>query len=62
MKQKVTLLGQKNRVINYYEQTRYVAETKENLDKEIYAEKVNQNGSKHALSQVPQLVEALLVS
>ncbi|MES2111626.1 MAG: hypothetical protein V4577_22905 [Bacteroidota bacterium] len=46
------VFGQKNRVINYYEQTRYVAEAKENLDKEIYAEKVNQSGSKHALSQV----------
>ena len=46
------IFGQKNRVINYYEQTRYVAEAKENLDKEIYAEKVNQSGSKHALSQV----------
>ncbi|HVW95306.1 MAG TPA: hypothetical protein VHA56_05025 [Mucilaginibacter sp.] len=44
--------GQKNRVINYYEQTRYVAEAKENLDKEIYAEKVAQKGSKQALSQV----------
>lgn len=46
------VFGQKNRVINYYEQTRYVAEAKENLDKEIYAEKVNQSGSKNALSQV----------
>jgi uncharacterized protein involved in exopolysaccharide biosynthesis len=46
------VFGQKNRVINYYEQTRYVAQAKEELDKEIYAEKVNQSGSKHALLQV----------
>jgi len=46
------VFGQKNRIINYYEQTRYVAQAKEELDKEIYAEKVNQSGSKHALLQV----------
>lgn len=46
------LFGQKNRVINYYEQTRYIAQSKEQLEKEIYAEKVTQKGSQQALGAV----------
>ncbi|AYL95160.1 GumC family protein [Mucilaginibacter celer] len=46
------VFGQKNRVINYYEQTRYIAQSKEQLEKEIYAEKVTQKGSEQALGAV----------
>jgi len=44
--------GQQNRIINYYEQTRYIAQSKEELDKEIYAEKIAQKGSQRALDLV----------
>ncbi|AMR30130.1 hypothetical protein A0256_01205 [Mucilaginibacter sp. PAMC 26640] len=46
------LFGQQNRIINYYEQTRYISESKEQLDKEIYGQKMAQNGSKDALALV----------
>jgi len=44
--------GQQNRIINYYEQTRYIAQSKEELDKEIYAQKIIQSGSQRALALV----------
>jgi uncharacterized protein involved in exopolysaccharide biosynthesis len=46
--------GQQHHIINYYEQTRYVAESKENLEKEIYSQKEAQSGTKNALSMVNQ--------
>lgn len=44
--------GKRNKIINYYEQTRYIAESKEGLSKDIYEIKVEQNASKNALSLV----------
>ena len=44
--------GQKNRIINYYEQTRYVAQAKEDLDKQIFNEKIAKNGSQQTLSLI----------
>jgi uncharacterized protein involved in exopolysaccharide biosynthesis len=44
--------GKQNRVINYYEQTRYIAQSKEENDKEIYGQKVIQSGSQTALTLV----------
>jgi len=48
----IKVFGQQNRIINYYEQTRYIAQAKEELDKEIYAEKIAQKGSQRALDLV----------
>lgn len=48
--------GKENQIINYYEQTRYIAEAKEGLNKDIYDLKVNQSASKEAL----QLIEKKL--
>jgi succinoglycan biosynthesis transport protein ExoP len=44
--------GQQNRIINYYEQTRYIAESKEQLNKDIYTQKVAKDGSQKALTLV----------
>ena len=52
------IFGQKNQVINYYEQTRYIASAKEELDKEIYRTKVDMEASGQAL----KLVESKLNS
>lgn len=44
--------GKDNQIINYYEQTRYIAEAKEGLNKDIYELKVNQSASKDALKLI----------
>jgi len=42
--------GQDHHIINYYEQTRYVAQSKEELEKQIYAEKMTKKASEQALN------------
>lgn len=44
------IFGQQYRIINYYEQTRYIAQSAMELEKEIYAQRVSQSGSKDALA------------
>ncbi|WP_184549235.1 GumC family protein [Mucilaginibacter sp. FT3.2] len=44
--------GQQNRIINYYEQTRYIAQSSQDLEKANYLEKITQSGSKRALASV----------
>ena len=46
------VFGQQNQVINYYEQTRYIAEQKEELDKTIYHEKADRDASAQALKLI----------
>lgn len=41
-----------NRIINYYEQSKYVAETKENIDIEINQENMNLQAAKSALAAI----------
>jgi uncharacterized protein involved in exopolysaccharide biosynthesis len=41
--------GQKNSIINYYEQTRYIAQSKEEVDKAHFAQQIEKNGSKQAM-------------
>ena len=50
--------GQKHQIINFYEQTRYIAQSKEELDQEIYKEKMDRDASAQAL----KLVESKLNS
>jgi succinoglycan biosynthesis transport protein ExoP len=44
--------GQENRIINYYEQTRYIAQSKEEVEKEIYAQRIIEDGCKNALALI----------
>jgi succinoglycan biosynthesis transport protein ExoP len=44
--------GSENRIVNYYEQTRYIAQSKEDLEREIYRQKMTQNGGKDALTMI----------
>ena len=46
---KLKNFGQKNSIINYYEQTRYIAQSKEEVDKEHFAQQIARNGSKNAM-------------
>lgn len=50
--------GQKNRIVNYYEQTRYIAEQQQELEKTIYEEKAEKSGTEEAL----KLIESKLNS
>lgn len=44
--------GQDHHIINYYEQTRYVAQSREDLQKQIYNEKIDKKGSEQTLKLV----------
>jgi len=44
--------GKDNRIINYYEQTRYMAQSKDEVDKEVYAQEMIQSGCKNALALI----------
>jgi len=46
------LFGQQNHIINYYEQTRYIAEENEQLNREIYGQKIAETGTKKTLDLV----------
>ncbi len=48
----IKVFGQKNQVINYYEQTKSIALAKEDLDKEIYKMKMDMDASQEALKLV----------
>ncbi len=50
--------GKDHQIINYYEQTRYIAQSKEEVEKEIYRMKEERDGSSQAL----KLVESKLNS
>ncbi|TFF34728.1 GumC family protein [Mucilaginibacter psychrotolerans] len=46
------IFGQQNHIINYYEQTRYIAEENEQLNREIYGQKIAKTGADNALALV----------